>query len=169
MRHKGASGFTLIEMVVVIVILAILSVAAASRWLSLTREARVAQLQQLQASVQAANRLVYARSAISGVTQQEQASYFLNPGDKQKILVRYGYPEWRGDAVPQLLTITMKEWFYGASWTQKDIELRIGQRGLFKTPGDLLADDALACYLRVDTKSGTQTKIVTTTVIDSDC
>lgn len=40
MRHKGASGFTLIEMVVVIIILAILSVAAASRWISLTREDR---------------------------------------------------------------------------------------------------------------------------------
>ncbi|CAM4047301.1 type II secretion system protein [Shewanella aquimarina] len=165
MRHKGASGFTLIEMVVVIIILAILSVAAASRWISLTREARIAQLKQLEASVQAANQLVYARSAILGVETQPTASYYLNPSDSQKVQVRYGRPEWSSDTVPQLLTITMKEWFYGASWIQKDIELRIGQRSLFKTPGDLLADDALACYLRVETKADS----VTTSIRDDDC
>ncbi|QYK13017.1 type II secretion system GspH family protein [Shewanella rhizosphaerae] len=165
MRHKGASGFTLIEMVVVIIILAILSVAAASRWISLTREARIAQLKQLEASVQAANQLVYARSAILGLEKQPKASFFLNPGDSQKIQVRYGNPVWGGDAVTQLLTVTMSEWFYGGRWTVEDIELRIGDRSLYKTPGDLMADGALACYLRVDTTADS----VTTKIMDSDC
>ncbi|QYJ90102.1 type II secretion system protein [Shewanella halotolerans] len=165
MRHKGASGFTLIEMVVVIIILAILSVAAASRWISLTREARIAQLKQLEASVQAANQLVYARSAILGLENQPSASYFLNSGDSQKIQVRYGYPEWSSDAVTQLLTVTMREWFYGGRWKAEVIELRIGDSSLFKTPGDLMADGALACYLKVDTTADS----VTTKVMYSDC
>ena len=165
MRHKGTSGFTLIEMVVVIIILAVLSVAAASRWLTLTREARIAQLTRLEASVQASNQLVYARSAILGVETQPTASYYLNPSDNRKIQVRYGRPEWSGDTARQLLDISLHEWFYGGRWTQEDIELRIGLRSLFKTPGELLADDALACYLRVETKADS----VTTSIRDDDC
>ena len=66
-RHQG---FTLIELVVVIVILGILAIVAAPKFLSVSTEARIAVISQLQASVKEANQLVYLKSKMPSYSVQ---------------------------------------------------------------------------------------------------
>jgi len=66
-RHQG---FTLIELVVVIVILGILAIVAAPKFLSVSTEARIAVIAQLQASVKEANQLVYLKSKMPSYSVQ---------------------------------------------------------------------------------------------------
>ena len=63
-------GFTLIELVVVILILGILAVVAAPKFISFGSDARVAVLQQLQASVKEANQMVYLKSKLPSYAVQ---------------------------------------------------------------------------------------------------
>lgn len=64
-------GFTLIELVVVIVILGILSVTALPRFINLSADARVSTLHQVQASVKAANDLLFLKSHMPSYSTRE--------------------------------------------------------------------------------------------------
>lgn len=62
--NRSSKGFTLIELVVVIVILGILSATVIPKFVSLSKEAKIAVLTQFSVSVQAANRLIFVKSKL---------------------------------------------------------------------------------------------------------
>lgn len=61
---KSSKGFTLIELVVVIVILGILAASVFPKFVSLSKEAKVAVLTQFSVNVKAANRLIFVKSKL---------------------------------------------------------------------------------------------------------
>lgn len=59
-------GFTLIELIIVIVILGILSVLAAPRFIDISTDARIAQIESLRATLDEANKRVMSMSSLPG-------------------------------------------------------------------------------------------------------
>lgn len=59
MKKYSGAGFTLIELIAVILVLALLSVLAASRFIGMSRESKLAVLKQFSASVKSANQQMY--------------------------------------------------------------------------------------------------------------
>ncbi|MDA0150561.1 prepilin-type N-terminal cleavage/methylation domain-containing protein [Vibrio sp. LaRot3] len=65
LKYRGkAKGFTLIEMVVVIVVLAVLSVTAASAYLNVAKEARIATLLGAKDALATINYQVYTKAVL---------------------------------------------------------------------------------------------------------
>ncbi len=63
-KRGKAKGFTLIEMVVVIVVLAVLSVTAASAYLNMAKEARIATLLGAKDALATINYQVYTKAVL---------------------------------------------------------------------------------------------------------
>lgn len=68
------SGFTLIELIIVIVILGILSVVAAPRFIDISSDARASAIESLTASVKSFDKLVYSKSLILGIQNNNHNS-----------------------------------------------------------------------------------------------
>lgn len=68
--NNQKNGFTLIELIVVIVILGILSIVALPRYINLSSDARISALLQVQASVKAANSLLFLKSHMPSYSTQ---------------------------------------------------------------------------------------------------
>ena len=81
-------GFTFIEVIVVILILAILAVIAIPRFINVTNDARIAQLQGMKAALVSATKLVHAKAQIQGF---EESTENLEV-DGQAIQINHGYP-----------------------------------------------------------------------------
>lgn len=83
-------GFTLIELIIVIVILGILAVVAAPRFIDVSTDARLAQLDTLRASMISASKLVNYKARIENKTDCAADPTVLM--GTQTITLRCGYP-----------------------------------------------------------------------------
>ncbi|GEA60974.1 MSHA pilin protein MshA [Vibrio comitans NBRC 102076] len=93
------SGFTLVELVVVIVLLGILSTVAMQKHVNIQRDARIATLEGIKASIHDAATLAYSLAVINGVENDAR-----NSADDKTVSdpiltnigyleLKYGYPE----------------------------------------------------------------------------
>lgn len=112
MKQKG---FTLIELVIVIIIVGILAVIAIPKFVNLQRDARIADLKGIEASLKSANALVYSKAATKGIEDLEYDSY-LNPTganliiDGKKISLHYGHVMGTAWNVSGILNVSKKDW-----------------------------------------------------------
>lgn len=101
---KRESGFTLIELVIVIIILGILSVVAIPRFLDIQSDARQATMNGLEAALESASTLTYAKSQIEEMGSK--ADETLSSG----IRIRYGYPRATQTNLKLVLSFNEEDW-----------------------------------------------------------
>lgn len=85
-----SKGFTLIELIIVIVILGILAVTAASRFIDVSSDARIASLESLEGSMRSASDLVHYKARIEDKTDCATDPTIEMEGET--ITLRCGYP-----------------------------------------------------------------------------
>ncbi len=85
-RMKRQGGFTLIELIIVMIILGILVAAAAPKFLNFQKDARIAALKGLKASMLSAAHLAYGKAAIKAEETNGTAITL------EGIELIYGYP-----------------------------------------------------------------------------
>lgn len=100
MKRSVNAGFTLIELITVIILIGILSAAAAPKFVSLSKDAKVSSLQAIAASMSTAADHSYLKAEIYGVAKDSRSSADtdINISFNGGILeLKYGYPEARAD------------------------------------------------------------------------
>lgn len=156
-------GFTLIELVIVIVILAILSALAVPKFISLSKEARVEVLTQVEVSVKIANDFMFIKSHLP--------SYAAQPVNNRNDLIDV---DTNGDGIYD----TRLKWNY---LDNTDIEQRIEISGEFDIQEqgiaftyigyDLDTDNNVRndnCYFKY-TQAAAQDRPPVYEIIDSGC
>ena len=88
--RKSSGGFTLIELIVVIVILGILAVTAAPKFMNLQGDAKAASLKGVQAALNSAKSMVYAKALLNSSEKLPTATVEVNGQD---VNIVYGYPD----------------------------------------------------------------------------
>lgn len=71
-----ATGFTLIELVIVIVILAIIAVVAAPKFLNFSQDAKSSVLHRISGDIRSLNEMVHAKMVIEGKDKTAGNAYF---------------------------------------------------------------------------------------------
>lgn len=74
-NRQHTHGFTLLELIAVIIILGIIAVIATPKFLSINRDAHIAQLNSIAAKISAQNQLIYSKSAIDEIERLIGCSY----------------------------------------------------------------------------------------------
>lgn len=132
---KRQSGFTLIELIIVIVILGILAVTAAPQFFNFGSDARESTVRGLQGSINGAADLVYARSAIEGIENEET-----DTTDNDGIDVVYGYPAATAAGLQAALNINEDDWDIVEDGTSGDeAQIRFSPAG-FNDPNTSFAE-----------------------------
>lgn len=106
------AGFTLIELVLVIALLSLLAVLALPKYIELSREARIAALEQLAGAVWSAATLGQAKCAVAdtcNVNVNARSTDTPTPKavvDGKEIVFHYGYPNaWDGGPSQGLMVL----------------------------------------------------------------
>ena len=86
---KKNQGFTLIELIIVIVILGILAAVATPKLLSLSSDARIAEMDGLKGALSAGVNLVHNKALIDSEEDEKEGSVTING---EALPIRYGYP-----------------------------------------------------------------------------
>ena len=111
--NKGQSGFTLIELIIVIIILGVLAVTAAPRFVNISRDANIASLEGLAASIRTASSFVYAKSLIQGVAHLQSGSVDIDNDGVDDLNTTYGYPMANRTLGLSVVVNMDDDWLYG--------------------------------------------------------
>lgn len=92
MKNK-VSGFTLIELVVVIVLIGILAITAAPKFINLSRDAVIGNLEGMAGALRSGAKLVYAKAIIANLDSDKQEITI----DNSTVRIYGGYPQANWD------------------------------------------------------------------------
>ncbi len=92
-KQTKQAGFTLIEIIAVLIILGILAAVATPKFMSMQKEARIASVKQLKATMQSACVLVYAKANLTGTNANGTLLKANVPELKGDVALQNGYPK----------------------------------------------------------------------------
>ncbi|MBV1909442.1 MAG: prepilin-type N-terminal cleavage/methylation domain-containing protein [Kangiellaceae bacterium] len=98
-----ASGFTLIELIVVIVILGIMAAIAGPKFVDLQSDARLSVVQGVEGSIRSAATLVYSKSLIDGTEGLATSTVAIGTGNVDTV---FGYPAATGAGMDAALDLS---------------------------------------------------------------